>query len=33
MFLEYIDPEQYDEFTCDMYYGKDNKLKRGSAKN
>ena len=27
MFLEYIDPEQYDEFTCDMYYGKDNKLK------
>lgn len=27
MFLEYIDHELYDEYTCDMYYGKDNELK------
>ncbi|KAG1648929.1 Glyceraldehyde 3-phosphate phosphatase [Nymphon striatum] len=27
MFLEYIDHAVYDEFTCDLYYGKDNKLK------
>ena len=27
MFLEYLDHELYDEFTCDMYYGRDNKLK------
>lgn len=27
MFLEYLDHECYDEFTCDLYYGKDNKLK------
>ena len=27
MFLEYIDPEYYDEFTCDLYYCKANKLR------
>lgn len=27
MFLEYIDHAAYDEFTCDLYYGKDHKLK------
>ena len=27
MFLEYLDHEKHDEYTCDMYYGKDNKLK------
>lgn len=27
MFLEYIDHAVYDEFTCDLYYGKDHKLK------
>jgi len=27
MFLEYIDHDQYDEFTCDLYYGRDYKLK------
>lgn len=27
MFLEYIDHAEYDEFTCDLYYGKDHKLK------
>ncbi len=27
MFMEYIDSSQYDEFTIDMYYGKDHKLK------
>jgi len=27
MFLEYIDHEVYDEFTCDLYFGKDHKLK------
>jgi len=27
MFLEYIDHSKNDEFTCDTYYGKDNKLK------
>mgnify|MGYP000026063454 CR=1 FL=1 len=27
MFLEYIDHSEYDEFTCDLYYGKDHKLK------
>ena len=27
MFLEYIDHDLHDEFTCDLYYGKDNSLK------
>ncbi|MFK5958371.1 MAG: ATP-grasp domain-containing protein [Lutibacter sp.] len=27
MFLEYMNPLFYDEFTCDLYYGKDNQLK------
>jgi carbamoyl-phosphate synthase large subunit len=27
MFLEYLDHEHYDEYTCDLYYGKDNILK------
>lgn len=27
MFLEYLDHDQFDEFTCDLYYGKDNSLK------
>lgn len=27
MFLEYLDHEVYDEFTCDMYFGKDHELK------
>ncbi|MEO1013293.1 MAG: ATP-grasp domain-containing protein [Bacteroidota bacterium] len=27
MFLQYLDHELHDEFTCDLYYGKDNKLK------
>ncbi|MGJ8593039.1 MAG: ATP-grasp domain-containing protein [Aquaticitalea sp.] len=27
MFLEYLDHDDYDEFTCDLYYGKDHKLK------
>lgn len=27
MFLEYIDHDSNDEFTCDLYYGKDNLLK------
>lgn len=27
MFLEYLDHKLHDEFTCDMYYGKDHKLK------
>lgn len=27
MFLEYLDHETYEEFTCDMYYGKDHRLK------
>ncbi|WP_209399689.1 ATP-grasp domain-containing protein [Pseudozobellia sp. WGM2] len=27
MFLEYLDHDKYDEFTCDLYYGKDNELK------
>ncbi|TMM53803.1 ATP-grasp domain-containing protein [Maribacter algarum] len=27
MFLEYLDHDHYDEFTCDLYYGKDHKLK------
>jgi len=27
MFLEYINSSKYDEFTCDLYYGRDNKLK------
>ena len=27
MFLEYIDHDFYEEFTCDMYYGKDHLLK------
>ncbi len=27
MFLEYIDHDHYDEYTCDLYYGKDHKLK------
>lgn len=27
MFLEYFDHDEYDEFTCDLYYGKDHKLK------
>ncbi len=27
MFLEYLDHENYEEFTCDLYYNKDHKLK------
>ncbi|WP_179006902.1 ATP-grasp domain-containing protein [Winogradskyella forsetii] len=27
MFLEYLDHDEYDEFTCDLYYGKDHSLK------
>ncbi len=27
MFLEYLSHDIYDEFTCDLYYGKDHKLK------
>jgi carbamoyl-phosphate synthase large subunit len=27
MFLEYLDHSVHDEFTCDMYYGRDHKLK------
>lgn len=27
MFLEYIDHNEYDEYTCDLYYSKDHKLK------
>ncbi|MBC8046649.1 MAG: ATP-grasp domain-containing protein [Fimbriimonadaceae bacterium] len=27
IFLEYLDPKQYTEFTVDMYYGCDNKVK------
>lgn len=27
MFLEYLDHDKYDEFTCDLYYSKDHKLK------
>ncbi|SDE76212.1 carbamoyl-phosphate synthase large subunit [Pricia antarctica] len=27
MFLEYLDHNCYDEFTCDLYYGKDHALK------
>jgi carbamoyl-phosphate synthase large subunit len=27
MFLEYLSPETYDEFTCDMYYNHEGKLK------
>ena len=27
MFLEYLDHDVYNEFTCDLYYGKDNMLK------
>ncbi len=27
MFLQYLDHDEYDEFTCDLYYGKDHKLK------
>src|SRR5690606_9189361 len=27
MFLEYLDHNDYDEFTCDLYYSKDHKLK------
>ncbi len=27
MFLEYMDHDVYDEFTCDLYYSKDHKLK------
>lgn len=27
MFLEYLDHEKYDEFTCDLYYSKNHKLK------
>jgi len=27
MFLEYLDREEYDEFTCDLYFGKDHQLK------
>ena len=29
MFMEYIDKNIFDEYTVDMYYGKDNKLKSG----
>ncbi len=27
MFLQYLDHDLYDEFTCDLYYGRDNRLK------
>ena len=27
MFMEYIDPKAYNEYTIDMYYGKDHRLK------
>jgi carbamoyl-phosphate synthase large subunit len=27
MFLEYIDHDQYEEYTCDMYYDREHKLK------
>lgn len=27
MFLEYLDHDHYDEFTCDLYFSKDHKLK------
>ncbi|WP_276390850.1 ATP-grasp domain-containing protein [Eudoraea chungangensis] len=27
MFLEYLDHDVYDEFTCDLYYNQDNQLK------
>ena len=27
MFLEYIDHDQFNEYTCDLYFGKDHKLK------
>ncbi|WP_340077577.1 ATP-grasp domain-containing protein [Leptobacterium sp. I13] len=27
MFLTYLDPDDYDEYTCDLYYGKDHFLK------
>ncbi|WP_458626681.1 ATP-grasp domain-containing protein [Winogradskyella sp. PC D3.3] len=27
MFLEYLDHDDFDEFTCDLYFGKDHKLK------
>ena len=27
MFLEYIDPNEYNEFTCDLYYSKSHDLK------
>jgi len=27
MFLEYLDHDLYDEYTCDLYYGRDNILK------
>ncbi len=27
MFLEYIDHDDFDEFTCDLYYGKNHELK------
>lgn len=27
MFLEYLDKDKYQEFTCDLYYGKDSHLK------
>lgn len=27
MFLEYLDHDDYDEFTCDLYFNKDHKLK------
>jgi len=27
MFLEYLDHDAYDEFTCDLYYSKDHQLK------
>ncbi len=27
MFLEYLDHKEYDEYTCDLYYGRDNLLK------
>ncbi len=27
MFLEYLDHDLYDEYTCDLYYGRDHKLK------
>lgn len=27
MFLEYLDKKEFSEYTCDLYYGKDNKIK------